>query len=275
MDPFTAIAGIGGGLLGMFGQNKANKMQMKMAQQQMDFQERMSSTAHQREVADLKAAGLNPILSGMGGSGASSPGGAMPNIGNVMAPLSSSARDLGDKAFQSRVQDAQVDNMKLQNDLLKEQIAQVHISNAQKGVLTPVYETGGDLVKKAKDWVDTFMEDPRGALKDAPDIIQEALDAGSAGNANKPSVHSARSLGPVLDDKMDRSRSTGAYSPRDLLDRSLNSAKARMNLDDMSRSTGVRSPRELWEKLSGSKLTPEKLKAYGLQRYNSDGRRKN
>lgn len=57
-------------------QEDAQAFNAAQAQTQMDFQERMSSTAYTRGMHDMKNAGLNPILAYQKG-GASSPSGAM------------------------------------------------------------------------------------------------------------------------------------------------------------------------------------------------------
>lgn len=84
LGPLGSLGGaIIGGLFSARGQDKANKANLAMAQKQMDFQERMSGSAIQRRMKDLKLAGINPILAGK--FDASTPAGAMARMENVGA----------------------------------------------------------------------------------------------------------------------------------------------------------------------------------------------
>lgn len=82
LDLLGSSSGLGvmAGGLGLIADNQERKAASYEARKLRSWQEHMSDTAHQREVADLRAAGLNPILSATGGKGASTPAGAMPQI---------------------------------------------------------------------------------------------------------------------------------------------------------------------------------------------------
>lgn len=263
---WQAIGAIGGSLLsGLFGSSgakKQNAMQMQSAREQMDFQERMSNTAHQREVKDLEAAGLNPILSAKLG-GASSPGGAQANITNEMAPMANAAQSMADKAYNWKVQTAQVDNMRLQNDLIKEQINAAKIANARQGLFTPAYEAGGDIVNKVVGGAQRLIN--------SPDIIGEVMDMAGVNNTgvNLGDDSTALKLPPAPRGYLYDSEAGKYYRGEKGFWESFKDAQ-RAARDGNERRAKEKTD-EYWRQKY--ELTPEKLKAYGIKNLDEIRRR--
>lgn len=115
--PVTAglIAGGGailGGILSSGGQKAANKANLRIAREQMKFQERMSNTAYQRAAKDLDQAGLNRILAM--GSPASTPQGQKATMLNVKKPLGDAMGTAGNTAANTAMQVAQANKVRQQ-----------------------------------------------------------------------------------------------------------------------------------------------------------------
>lgn len=77
--------------LGYRAQQEINALNYQMFKENQQWQTQLANTAHQREVSDLRAAGLNPILSATGGSGAVTPNIATPSAVSPGSPVADKA----------------------------------------------------------------------------------------------------------------------------------------------------------------------------------------
>lgn len=171
--PVGALAGAS--IASVFGQKEANQTNREIAREQMDFQERMSSTAHQREVKDLRAAGLNPLISS--NAGASTPAGASTQVQNSLDGLKAGVGEVVQAKMALAKQGAELSLMDKQSKLTDAQTAKTAVDAevARKGI------PESDLKNSIYNWAKKTYQ---GLQQNAstPVTTQSALQKSNANN---------------------------------------------------------------------------------------------
>lgn len=192
---YTGLLGLlGAAAISSAGAIYNNYQQRKLVGATNDLSVNLANTAHQREVADLYAAGLNPILSA-GGNGAPTPSLGTASLDNVLSSFGGSAKSFGDTLSRQRNADidktladtessiATAKNLEEQNKNLREQnkeiqarIRNIDADTRLKGANTVTRSVVGKIYNDAKE----VSKDVINTVRKVPSVWRSQSAASSA-----------------------------------------------------------------------------------------------
>lgn len=121
--------------MNMYGMKQTNAANVDAAQKQMDFQAQQTGSSYQRGVADMKAAGLNPMLAYSQG-GAASGGGATSTAGNELGAGANSALQVVQARQAMAQSEATINNINADTQNKGEQTENIKADTLHKYALT-------------------------------------------------------------------------------------------------------------------------------------------
>lgn len=157
-----AAGGVVGSLLGANSNDRANDANMAFAREQLEYQKELAKNQIQWKVEDAKKAGLHPmaalglssmsyspVSAGQVGADYSGIGNSLMSMGQNIDRASMAAKDREQQeralALQERQADLQLENMKLQNDYIREQIATSMVNRLRSFARAPAMASTGGL----------------------------------------------------------------------------------------------------------------------------------
>jgi hypothetical protein len=165
---------LAGAVLGAGSQKATNKNNLKIAREQMEFQERMSNSAVKRRMEDLENSGINPILAGK--YDASTPAGAIATMDSPITAGFMTGEKAANTAKVVRMQKLEMDQMKASIEKTKSEKGYIDKQKEKVGAMMGPLELTNAIANTVSKILEPFLTGARDSRSKPENLPSDIMD---------------------------------------------------------------------------------------------------